>query len=830
MKSWSLSTLSTFLLAFSIPCMTLAEPMARYSPGQVVVKVQLNVHFSVNNETVTSNNANLSAVLAEIQARNVHEVFPFDRQGSQMSRFYILTIPSDADVIQTVTKLSKLECVHSAQPNYVYTCSATPTDISYIEQWGLQKINASTAWDFFTGSDQVVIAVLDTGVDWEHQDLAANIWNNPGEIANNGIDDDVNNYVDDVRGWDFAAYQYSVGFIDPEDPEKTITNYFWKPEDNDPGMDRDSEEYQLFGFHPHGTHVAGIAGAVGNNTVEGTTNIVGTLWNCKIMPIKAAYSTGYFESTWVAKGVRYAADNGAQVINMSFGGFGSSGIEDIALQYAHKKGVVLCAAAGNEYTIRAAYPASFNNVISVAATDENDRKADFSNYGETVDISAPGTDILSTVPENGYRLGGGTSMASPFVSGAAAMILGYGEVLGKKFSPGQVEYILEQSADSIAADNPGYETWLGAGRLNLGNALVVAQTAPPMISSMLIQSVASPDDDPVVTEHSSLDLQALAFYTNGETEDITDKVTWTVRPIQYGRFSSYDAGKFIALQVPDDREVVVTATYKTNGYSLHGQRVVTIKNNLATSPLSVTGPDEINPLSSELYRAVYTDAEGQSVDVTAKVTWAVISGTEYANFDTGQAGLLLTRISAAGKLLTIQATYVDETSRRAFMKSYNIQVRAVSEQVAGLFLTAPATVAAGSPLELKASLILAGQAQSKDVTALSTWSASPAGAGTFTEPGLFQAGNVGSETTVTLKVEYTTDGKVYTAQLNTKIIPAVPMSEITIRNDADDTEQKNTQTESNNISEFFQNLAICPVAGFLVLITLMGGVISIREN
>jgi subtilisin family serine protease len=802
-----------------------ASEQVYYVPEQVLVQVQLNVDLQAENGRVTTSNAALQAVLNEIGATGCEAVFPFDQGGTRFSRTYTLSLAKDANVVDASNKLVKLECVQSVQPNYVYQAHATPTDESYSDQWGLQLIQTASAWDLFTGNNAVTIAVLDTGVDWGHQDLAANIWINTGEIENNNVDDDGNGYVDDRRGWDFTAYLYGRSYVDPEDEEKITTYYFWKPEDNNPGVD-DSDP---FGLDPHGTHVAGIAGAVGNNSVSGGTNTVGVLWNCNIMALQAGAPWG-LESVWITKGLRYAADNGAQVINMSFGGYGGeNGVVCEALQYAHEKGVVLCASAGNGYDMRPSYPASLDNVISVAATDENDAKADFSTYNELVDISAPGVEILSTVPNNSYESVGwsGTSMACPFVSGAAGLVIGYGETLGKKFTPAQVEYILEQSADNIDAENPNYLGYLGAGRLNVSNALIVAQNTPAMISSILVRPADDPTAESVaVDEHSTRDFRAIAAYSDGTLDDITDRVIWSVRPMRYGRFSDLVPGRFSALQVPSDREIVIAAYLEDNGYTFSGQRVVTIEDDPEASPLAINGLDEVNPLSSASYLAVYQSPDGTNTDVTGEASWEITAGTEYANFDNAQPGMLLTKSAAAGQTISFKATYVDQTDRRIFTQTKTIQVSDEFQQVAGMYLTAPESLTAGSSVQLTAKLIYAGQDQVKDVTTLSTWSSSPAGAGSFVEPGLFNAGDVSSETTVTLTVQYTTNGQVYTAQLQTKVVPAVAKSALGVTTEADDADSEDSETKDS-----FLGLTGCTLPGILIMAGLMfGGLVLMRED
>ena len=254
-------------------------------------------------------------------------------------------------------------------------------------------INAPEAWEVQRGSRDVVVAVIDSGIDYNHQDLAANIWTNAGEVAGDGIDNDGNGYADDVYGWD------------------------WFYDDNDPIDD-----------NGHGTHAAGIIGAVGNNNV----GIVGVSPEVSLMSLKFQ---GNFSGVYMgfasdaAKAIDYAVDNGADVINASFGGINFSSVMFDAVSRANDAGVLFVASAGNESSdndVSPRYPTNYDipNVISVAAADNNDRLAEFSNYGATtVDLVAPGVEILSTVPGNGYEVHSGTSTAAPHVAGAAALLL-----------------------------------------------------------------------------------------------------------------------------------------------------------------------------------------------------------------------------------------------------------------------------------------------------------------------------------------------------------------------------------------------------------------------
>ena len=287
-----------------------------------------------------------------------------------------------------------------AEPDYVIQLTATPNDASFGSLWGLNNtgqvggtldadIDALEAWNVTTGSSSTIVAVIDTGVDYTHPDLATNIWVNSDEIAGNGIDDDGNGYIDDIHGYDF------------------VNN------DGDP-MDDNS----------HGTHVSGTIGAVANNGI----GVVGINWNVQIMALKflSASGSGYISDA--VRALDYAVANGAKISNNSWGGGGFSNAMNSAISRARNAGHIFVAAAGNagaNNDSTATYPSNYShdNVIAVAATDRNDQLASFSNYGATtVDLAAPGVGILSTVPGNGYASYSGTSMATPHVSGVVALL------------------------------------------------------------------------------------------------------------------------------------------------------------------------------------------------------------------------------------------------------------------------------------------------------------------------------------------------------------------------------------------------------------------------
>jgi parallel beta-helix repeat protein len=406
----------------------------RFVSGEMIIKfdeeVEILISVSIEGVLITDIPSidNLNQNYEVFSAEKIFEKFSI----SALSNIYKFILPDDANIVKISEEYSCDPNVIYAEPNYIHQLFVTPDDPSFNQQWSLHNIgqtggtydadiDAPEAWDIEIGSSDVVIAIVDSGVDYTHPDLADNIWINEDEIPGNGVDDDNNGFVDDICGWDFAN------------------------DDNDP-MDSAG----------HGTHCSGIASAVTNNGA----GIAGVCWNCKIMPVQMN-----FMMDMGVTAIIYAVDNGADVISMSWGGYDPSQLLHETLQYAYDQGVVLAAAAGNDDIDKLAYPASYDEVIAVAATDDEDHKADFSNYGDWVDIAAPGVDIYSTLPNDKYKYASGTSMACPHVAGLAGLILSKDHSL----NPDEVKFIIYGSADRL----PPSETHdIGAGRINAYNALL----------------------------------------------------------------------------------------------------------------------------------------------------------------------------------------------------------------------------------------------------------------------------------------------------------------------------------------------------------------------
>src|SRR3989344_1210409 len=348
-----------------------------------------------------------------------------DSKDPMLRRHYLLKLKSGSDAIIVQNLYLKYGFIEGTQPNFIDEIFATtPDDLYYPQMWGLQKIQMSDAWDAAKGSKSVTAAVIDTGIDYTHQDL-------PDDI---------------IKGKNFIS-----GSDDPRD---------------DKG---------------HGTHVAGTIGALANNKI----GVSGINWDLKLMAVKVLGSGGSGPSSGIVQGIRYAVDNGARVINMSLGGARSCDfLYQDAINYALSKGVVVVVAAGNSNADASGFsPASCSGVVTVAATGPNDQRAYYSNHGSVVELAAPGGDkkisggvctvsscIISTVPGGGYSYNyQGTSMASPHVAGAAALVL----FLYPNLTPQQVSDCLVASADPISTDKPIDP------RLNVFKALQACSSGAP---------------------------------------------------------------------------------------------------------------------------------------------------------------------------------------------------------------------------------------------------------------------------------------------------------------------------------------------------------------
>jgi subtilisin family serine protease len=435
--------------------------MQEFVPGEFIVKI--------------SNGIEIPTPQIE-ELNNKYKVKSFERifknsENTTLNNFYIFNVKKTSNILSIINDYSLLSEVVFAEPNYIIKSDIIQTSLteSYLtffnefitnindpdfsKQWALENtgqfrgnpdcdIDALEAWGIETGDPNIVISVIDTGIDYNHSDLKNNTWINEDEIPNNGIDDDCNGFIDDFRGWDF------------------VNN------DNDPIDD--------FG---HGTACAGVAAGVPNNS----KGIAGVCWNSKIMPVKSLNFLGSATVIRIARGIKYAADNDANIISMSFGGIKKSYLINYAVDYAYDKNIVLIAAAGNGNTNTNHYPAAYENVIAVSATDNKDKRMIIgileikaaSNFGPWIDVAAPGKKIYTSMPtyfvimnlrgyKRNYEYLSGTSMSAPYVSGLAALILSK----NPDFSNEEVKSLICENVDPYNS-----ELYLGTGRINVFKAL-----------------------------------------------------------------------------------------------------------------------------------------------------------------------------------------------------------------------------------------------------------------------------------------------------------------------------------------------------------------------
>jgi thermitase len=406
-----------------------AKPQAGSAPGpQEFVPGQLLVRFR------PSAAQRVDRLVAAQAATRIGRIADLD--------IHLLRLPPGLPVEQAAEIFKNLPEVEFAEPNYIVHVSQI-NDPGLSNQWAPQQIGAPQAWSATEGDRGVVIAVVDTGVDYRHSELAPNMWANGGETPGNGVDDDGNGYADDIYGWDF------------------VNN------DRDPLDD-----------HFHGTHVAGIAAAAPTDNPAG---LVGICPRCRIMAVKVVGADGSGTLATLAGGITYAADNGARVINMSLGATTGSAALEAAVDYAWSRGLVVVAAAGNDGNSSRLYPAAYAHVIGVASTNSDDYRSCFSNYGDGyVSVAAPGeliysTTLVDSAGKDSYAVVSGTSMATPHVAGLAGLL--FSQNLGRTNQ--QVRDLIQSTARDLGP--AGADAAFGAGRIDAYRAIQGDTTplAPP---------------------------------------------------------------------------------------------------------------------------------------------------------------------------------------------------------------------------------------------------------------------------------------------------------------------------------------------------------------
>ncbi len=413
--------------------------------------------------------SSISVVLSKYQVSKIRAPFyetnsvsPLSSNSVGIERILEIYFDEDIDPYEVCKELVQSPDVEYAVPIYVRKLfDFTPNDPRISSQWYLNNIQLPKAWDVTKGDKSVVIAIVDSGVDWQHQDLNGNIWTNPKEIPNNNIDDDGNGKVDDVRGWDFVG--------NPTTQE--LYNGIYR-EDNDPT--------NIQGFH--GTHVAGLASAVTNNGV----GIASPGFSCSILPIKCSPDQGGMGIFRGYEAIVYAAKMGAKVINCSWGGPGYSPAEQDVINFAINSGSLVVVASGNDGAFidyGGQYPAGYDNVLCVGASNSSNRVTNFSNWGIKVTVYSPGQSIHSTMPNNSYQNQDGTSMACPIVSGVAGLVAS----VHKEWSPKQILHQIRSTSDNVLVSDPNQRPFY-YGRINAYKAVFYNSSGNPNVPGLEITS------------------------------------------------------------------------------------------------------------------------------------------------------------------------------------------------------------------------------------------------------------------------------------------------------------------------------------------------------
>lgn len=380
----------------------------RPNPDSInIIGLESNHHELIIQMRANSSLEELKTLCKGLGLVNIKPVFsPTTPAGRDMllNRYYILQFSIETDLEQVMQKYMDSHKIEKVELNRLnrFCAENTPNDPRYVEQWNLVTLDLPKAWNVQTGRPSIIVAVVDSGIKKDHPELKNQLWQNTDEISFNGIDDDNNGYIDDIYGWDFSHAPTFQGVGDSTIP------------DNDPEDETG-----------HGTHVSGIIAAETNNGI----GIAGIAWRCKIMALRAGFRLAgggaFLQNDDVAAAIVYAADNGAHVINLSLGDTVNAFVIQDAVEYAYNKGCILIAAAGNSAEPGSYFPAALEKVISVASLDNNLHLGS-SNFGASIDIAAPGEDIISTdivSNGNGFAVRSGTSMATAHVSGVAALVL-----------------------------------------------------------------------------------------------------------------------------------------------------------------------------------------------------------------------------------------------------------------------------------------------------------------------------------------------------------------------------------------------------------------------
>lgn len=472
---------------------------------------------------------------------NFSELIIRTKDTSEIKKIFVET----KKIQKTKEKLLKDKNIESVSDNNTYSITAYPNDPEYRFQNYLKQIKAEDAWTWANDASDIIVAVIDTGIDYNHPDLKDNIWKNGKEIENDGIDNDNNGYVDDYYGWDFVNST-------SDNSVKLSVNY---------------SKYAV----NHGTVVAGIIGAVGGNK-EGITGIA---WNIKIMSLRALDSQGNGNTYNVSRAIDYAVKNGADIINLSFVGSSDDEVLKGSIERAYQAGATVVASSGNEagigvdVDIEPKYPICYdlgkNTVIGVGSVDKNNEISKFSNYGtKCIDIMAPGENIYSTqvyqpqlsmFQEKYGTSWTGTSFATPMVSATIALI----KSIDKTFSNEEIIEILKAGAKNISFINFGHRKQIGAGLLDVNQTLLEARKHKLNKEISIITSS---------NYSSNFDIKTFNQKTNSISEK-TLKSIYGYNKIEAGDINGDGRQEIITMKTSNSGTTI--STYSSDNFKLLGQ-------------------------------------------------------------------------------------------------------------------------------------------------------------------------------------------------------------------------------------------------------------------
>ena len=655
----SVAFLLTTAFSLSAVAKEKIQTTGEYAPGQLIVK------FKDSNKAIRP----LNSVTKKSFRASGAELLEFD---------------SIIDLEKMIKALNNNPDVDYVKYNNVYRLSVVPNDTSFSDLYGMEKISAPLAWEQTRGTRSVLVGVIDTGIDYNHPDIEANYWSNPGETgldadgndkATNGIDDDENGYVDDHRGWDFING------------------------DNDP-MDGND----------HGTHCAGTIGAVGDNG-EG---VVGVNWEVSLVGLKIFSDDGRATEDAIIEAIEYSTSIGVDMTNNSWGGGGFSEPMVSAIHEANEKGILFVAAAGNSSANNDTgifYPANYevDNIISVAATDQGDRLARFSNYGvEKVHVGAPGVDIYSTRPNGRYQSFSGTSMAAPHAVGLAALI----KARFPEASAQEIKNRLVYLGDKVEALA---DRTISGKRINAYASLEIDEVPPASVTGLsvdraLIDSVSISLNK---TGDDGLEGEAVRYDVRISNEPITTESAWEkASPAPLRKLASTDESRLrfdvVGLDLNFNGFIVVKAMDSTSNYSVLSENleVATLRTEIfyenkaeTLDDFEVRGDWGLQTLDGEVFisdspnKTYENDANNQlilkslSVDhgkttiLSLKAKYALESRYDYVHIELQKDGQgAWEELEVLNGVKDWHRMYVDLTDAIAGASTYQIRLRMTSDQ------------------------------------------------------------------------------------------------------------------------------------------------------